>query len=393
MKILQIGKNQRFLRARKILRILQIGKFYWPERGGIENHLKILCEGLAKNGVSVRAVVSNTTRYISREKINGVEVVRLPSYATVLNQPIFVGQGKEISDFRPDIIHIHLPNPLATIKILGTKIPVVSTYHSDIIGKPAIPTASQEIFTKRILKKSAAVIATSGNYASGSKLLGLVREKIKIIPLSVELDKIKAFGSAEIKTFKKLLGLKNEFVILFAGRLIPYKGLQFLLKALPALKGSFKLIIVGSGPLEKELRWLAKNLGVSEKIIFFGEADDESMPKLYSACDIFALPSHMRSEAFGIVQMEAMAYGKPVVSCNISGSGVPWVNKNGVSGIVVEPENSAALAGATQKLMDSPKLRKELGAGGRKRVEKLFDSREMVSEIIKLYKEVLEKSR
>ncbi len=371
------------------MKVLQIGKYYWPQRGGIENHLKILCEGLVGNGTSVRAVVSNTTHYISREKINGVEVVRLPKYATLFNQPIFIGLRNEIRNFKPDIIHIHLPNPLATIKILGARIPVVSTYHSDIIGKPAIPTASQEIFTKKILKKSVAVIATSGNYASGSKLLGLVKEKIKIIPLSVELDKIKAFGSAEIKIFKKLLGLKNEFVILFAGRLIPYKGLQFLLKALPAVKGNFKLIIVGSGPLENEMKKLAFELGVSEKIIFFGETGDESMPKLYSACDVFVLPSHMRSEAFGIVQMEAMAYGKPVVSCNIPGSGVPWVNKNGVSGIVVEPENPDALAGAIQKLIDNLRLRKGLGSGGRARVRELFDSRKMVKDVLEIYGEVL----
>ena len=375
------------------MKVLQIGKFYWPQRGGIENHLKILCEGLVKEGVSVRAVVSNTTHYISREKINGVEVVRLPKYATFFNQPIFSGQGKEISSFKPDIIHIHLPNPLATLKILGTRIPVISTYHSDIIGKPAIPTATQEIFTKKILKKSAAVIATSENYAGGSKLLGAVKDKIKIIPLSVELEKVKTFGHGEIQKFKEGLKLKNEIVLLFAGRLIPYKGLKFLLPALKLLKGNFKIIISGSGPLESELKNLANDFGVSEKIIFFGEADDENMQKLYSLCDIFILPSHMRSEAFGIVQMEAMAQGKPVVSCNISGSGVPWVNKNGVSGIVVEPENPAAIAGAIQKLIDNAQLRKKLGAGGRARAEELFDSKKMVNGILKVYKEVLKKSK
>src|SRR3989344_3355077 len=346
--------GQRWLK----MKILHVGKYYWPEKGGIENHLKILCEGLAAKGVSVRAVVSNTKNSLLREKINGVEIVRLPKAFSAFNQPIFSGLREEIGNYNPDIIHLHLPNPLAALKLYQTQKPIVITYHSDIVGKPAMKLI--EFSTGQILKKARAVIATSENYVSGSKLLKKFKDKIKVIPLSVELKKMKPAKISEIKKMKQRLGIKNEFVILFVGRLIPYKGLQFLIEALPLLKGDFKLIIGGLGPLESKIRELAKSLSVQDKIIFFGEVNENYYSNLFSSADIFVLPSHLKSEAFGIVQMEAMAHGKPVVSCNISGSGVPWVNKSGVSGIVVEPENPSELAGAILKLMDNPQLRKKL---------------------------------
>jgi len=371
------------------MKILHVGKYYWPEKGGIENHLKILCEGLAAKGVSVRAVVSNTKNSLLREKINGVEIVRLPKAFSAFNQPIFSGLREEIGNYNPDIIHLHLPNPLAALKLYQTQKPIVITYHSDIVGKPAMKLI--EFSTGQILKKARAVIATSENYVSGSKLLKKFKDKIKVIPLSVELKKMKPAKISEIKKMKQRLGIKNEFVILFVGRLIPYKGLQFLIEALPLLKGDFKLIIGGLGPLESKMRELAKSLSVQDKIIFFGEVNENYYSNLFSSADIFVLPSHLKSEAFGIVQMEAMAHGKPVVSCNISGSGVPWVNKSGVSGIVVEPENPSELAGAIQKLMDNPQLRKKLGAGGRARAEELFDSKKMVRSVLRVYEEVLKR--
>ena len=371
------------------MKILHVGKYYWPEKGGIENHLKILCEGLAAKGVSVRAVVSNTKNSLLREKINGVEIVRLPKAFSAFNQPIFSGLREEIGNYNPDMIHLHLPNPLAALKLYQTQKPIVITYHSDIVGKPAMKLI--EFSTGQILKKARAVIATSENYVSGSKLLKKFKDKIKVIPLSVELKKMKPAKISEIKKMKQRLGIKNEFVILFVGRLIPYKGLQFLIEALPLLKGDFKLIIGGLGPLESKMRELAKSLSVQDKIIFFGEVNENYYSNLFSSADIFVLPSHLKSEAFGIVQMEAMAHGKPVVSCNISGSGVPWVNKSGVSGIVVEPENPSELAGAIQKLMDNPQLRKKLGAGGRARAEELFDSKKMVRSVLRVYEEVLKR--
>ncbi len=372
------------------MKILQIGKYYWPVRGGIENVVKILSDGLVKNGVSVRVVVSNRENELAREIVDGVEVVRLPKLFSVLNQPVFAGLKKEIKKYDPDLIHIHIPNPLAAAKIMKEKKPIVVTYHSDIVGKPKIPTKILEFHTKNLLDKASAVISTSENYAKYSKMLQHCKNKVRVIPLSIEIEKYKKTDKTGRENLKEKLGLKDEVVILFIGRFIPYKGLPFLLRAVPMISSkNFKIILGGSGPLENELKILVKNLGIENKIIFFGEPDDKELSNLYSIADIFVLPSHMRSEAFGIVQMEAMAFGVPVVSCNIAGSGVPWVNKNGVSGTVVEPENPKALSDAISKLISSSSLRKKLGKSARKRAEKLFDSHRMVSETLKLYKDVL----
>ncbi|HLE07133.1 MAG TPA: glycosyltransferase [archaeon] len=371
------------------MKVLHVGKFYWPVRGGIENHMKVLCEGLIKRGVSVRAVVSNKDGKLVREKINGVEVVRLPKIMSVFNQPIFVGLRKEIEDYGPDLIHIQLPNPLAALKIMDVKIPIIASYQSDIVGKPPVATQILDFYTKQLLQRSYRILPSSENYAKFSKMLMGFKNKITVVPLSVEIDKFRPIKKAKIKELRESLGISDEFIILFVGRLIPYKGVNFLLKALPMMSGNYKIIIVGDGPLMRPLKSLARELSADDRVIFFGEADDDTLPILYEMCDIFVLPSHMRSEAFGIVQMEAMVRRKPVVSCNIPGSGVQWVNKNGESGIVVEPENPKDLADAISRLMYSPVLRKKMGSGGRKRVEKYFDSQKMVKDILDIYKQAV----
>lgn len=373
------------------MKVLHIGKYYWPKKGGIENHMKMLCEGLARLGNRVRAVVSNEENSFSKEKINGVEVVRLPKLFSAFGQPIFSGLAREIEKYNPDVIHLHLPNPLAALAAMKTKKPVVITYHSDIIGKPPVLTQTMEYATKKILEKSSAIIVTSRKYVEGSNILRRAGSKIRVIPLAVETSKQKPASLAEVKKTKALLGLRDELVLLFVGRLVPYKGLRFLIGALPLLHGKFKLIVVGNGPLEVELKSLVSKLSVDKKIIFLPEQDEKNLSNLYSACDIFVLPSHMRSEAFGIVQMEAMAHGKPVVSCNIPGSGVSWVNKDSESGIVVEPESSRSLARAITKLMSSPRLRKKLGKGALERAVKFFDSKKMVIDTDKVYEAVLKK--
>ncbi len=157
--------------------------------------------------------------------------------------------------------------------------------------------------------------------------------------------------------------------VLFVGRLVPYKGVEFLIRALEDVKA--RLWIVGTGPLENSLKNLVREKGMADRVVFLGHVSDEDLVAYYHACDVFALPSITNQEMFGLVQLEAMACRKPVISTTVP-TGVPWVNQHGKTGYTVTPGNSAELAHAIQRLLSSREFREEMGAAGRARVEQPF---------------------
>ena len=164
--------------------------------------------------------------------------------------------------------------------------------------------------------------------------------------------------------------------LLFVGRLVYYKGLEVLLDAMSLCEGS--LVIAGEGPLEGALRALVTEKRLGERVLFAGRVADADLPAFYQACDVFVLPSTARTEAFGVVQIEAMAAGKPVISTNLP-TGVPWVNQDGVSGLVVTPGDRAALGEALRRLLDDGAFRQRLGEGARRRAQTMFSRERMVA--------------
>ena len=177
--------------------------------------------------------------------------------------------------------------------------------------------------------------------------------------------------------------------VLFVGRLVPYKGVQFLVRALENLKA--RLWVVGTGPLETSLKNLVREKGIADRVVFLGHLSDEDLVTYYHACDVFALPSITNQEMFGLVQLEAMACRKPVVSTTVP-TGVPWVNQHGKTGYTVTPGSSAELAQSIQRLLSSRELRNEMGAAGRARVERHFTSAKMAEGILQVYQETLHQS-
>ena len=172
----------------------------------------------------------------------------------------------------------------------------------------------------------------------------------------------------------------------FVGRLVPYKGIEFLIRAMENVKA--RLWIVGTGPLEASFKRLAAAKGIADRVVFLGHVADEDLLAYYHACDIFTLPSVTNQEMFGLVQLEAMACRKPVVSTNLP-TGVSWVNQHGKTGYCVAPGNPAELASALRHLMDNPNLRSEMGEAGRARVEQTFSSATMAEGMLQVYQEVL----
>lgn len=175
--------------------------------------------------------------------------------------------------------------------------------------------------------------------------------------------------------------------MLFVGKLRYYKGVNYLLHAMTQMPNAH-LTIVGAGPMEREWKALAQSLQLDTRITWAGEVSDEALPTYYDACDVFVLPCSERSEAFGAVQLEAMAAGKAIVSCDVH-TGVAWVNKNKVTGLVVPPKNPNALARALSALLNDAPRRAAMGRAGRERFAREFTLDLMVERVLRVYENAL----
>jgi glycosyltransferase involved in cell wall biosynthesis len=363
------------------LRILQIGKFYPPYLGGMETHLESLCKELKKL-VNLKVVVANDNRRSLRETVGGVKVSRLGTLFNFAAAPVCPGMLHEIRNSEADIIHLHLPHPVAILAYLASrhKGKLVITYHSDIIRQKVLGAFFEPIL-HRALNRCSAIIATSPNYIESSSVLSMHKDRCSIIPHGIELNRFYKYNDAAVNQIRKTHGSR---IVISVGRLIYYKGFEYLIQAMEKVDG--RLLIIGDGPLRESLAQQARTRGVADRVIFLGEVPD--IVPYYHAADVFALASIARSEAFGIVQLEAMACGKPVINTNLS-SGVPFVSLDGETGITVAPQNPDELASAINLLFDRNDLRLQYGQAARRRVEQEFSLDRMVSRTLQLYEKVM----
>jgi rhamnosyl/mannosyltransferase len=205
-----------------------------------------------------------------------------------------------------------------------------------------------------------------------------------VVPLSVDTERFTAPDPAAVEELRARYGPP---LLLFVGRLRYYKGLHFLLEALPQMRRDARLLLVGTGPEEERLRAQVQAAGLGQRVHFLGEVDDAQLPACYHAADAFVLPSHLRSEAFGIVQLEAQAAGLPIV-CTELGTGTSHVTQHGITGLVVPPAEPAALARALDLLVANPALARCLGTAGRARVVREFSHERLFDRMTQVYTEV-----
>jgi glycosyltransferase involved in cell wall biosynthesis len=364
------------------LKVLHVGKYYPPYRGGMESHLEIL-SGELKSLVDLKVIVANGGRQTKTEMSDGVDLTRVGKLFNINAAPICRGLVREIRKAKADIIHMHWPNPTAVLAFLlsGHQGRLVFTYHSDIVRQKKMAVAFMPIL-RRALNKASAIIVSSPNYIEGSDVLRDYREKCRIIPFGVPAEHFAEYDQVEARRLREKYGPR---LVLGVGRMVYYKGFEHLIRAMTVVDG--RLIIIGQGPLRTYLDELVLQLGLKERVTLLDQVED--IRPFYHAADIFALSSIMRSEAFGIVQLEAMACGKPVVNTQLD-SGVPFVSPHGVSGMTVPPGDSLALGNAISRLLNDAKLRAELGAGARKRVVESFTVEKMVQKTLDVYEEVME---
>jgi glycosyltransferase involved in cell wall biosynthesis len=364
------------------LRVLQIGKYYPPYRGGMETHLEQLSSFL-KRTVDLEVLVSNDKLRTSREVIDGVRVTRLARLCTLGSTPVCPTMARSIADAVPDLVHIHFPHPTAILAYMTTnhRGPLVVTWHSDIVRQAVLGKLFRPVLDS-FLRRCSAVVVSSLNYLESSEMLRAYHDKCHVIPFGIAVDRFQRADPDAVAAIRTQYGPR---VILAVGRLVYYKGFQFLIRALTQVR-CCKLLIIGEGPLRAELEREATLCGVRNRVVFLGAVADP-VP-YYTACDIFALPSIARSEAFGIVQLEALAAGKPVVNTLLS-SGVPYVSLDGVTGFSVAPRNSQALAKALNTLFEESAVRVRFGQQALARVKREFGVEQMFDRTHNLYSHLI----
>lgn len=366
------------------MRILHVYKDYWPVLGGIENHIKLLAEAQVAAGHDVTVLVTSRDRHSTVECLSGVRVVKAARLAHVASTPISLRLPWLLRGERPHITHLHFPYPLGEMSnyLFGAGRPAVLTYHSDVVRQARILRLYRPLM-RRALRRVRRIIVTTPHYLESSATLAEYRGRCVVIPLGIDREPFLRCPPEAGQELRRRLG--NGPVLLFVGMLRYYKGLQYLLEAMPNIVG--RLVIVGEGPEGATLASQARDLGLQDRVLFAGRVPDSELPAYYRAADLFVLPASERSEAFGLVQVEAMTCGLPVV-CTEVGTGTTFVNRHGETGLVVPPKDPASLADAINTLLTDHELRARLGRNALARSE-LFSKERMLADIQALYDRVL----
>lgn len=364
----------------KRIHVLQIGKFYPPHRGGMETHLQSLCESLQAH-VDLTVLVANDNPGTVDEVVNGVHVKRLRTAVKAAGASFCPQLIGAIRASNADLVHLHVPNPAAVLAYLasGVNLPMVVTYHSDVVRQKLLAKGFDPI-QDRLFRKCHAIIAASPNYLESSPTLRRHRSRLRVVPLGIRDEHFEAADAEAVQATRERYGRP---LLMAAGRMVYYKGFEFLIDAMREIPA--RLMLIGEGPLKEQLQKQAQQLGIADRIFFLGNVSDAVMRACYHAADIFVLPSVERSEAFGIVQAEAMAAGTPVVNTNLD-SGVPFVSPHGVSGLTVPPADAAALASAIRRLLENLAERRRLGEGARERASAEFRESTMAQRILEIYR-------
>jgi rhamnosyl/mannosyltransferase len=383
--------------CKKRMRILHIGKFFPPVTGGIESFLGDLLPALETGGVTTAAVVHDDVC----QKQNPVchpktTLFRVPCYGTLLYAPIspafiFV-MRKAIQSFQPDILHFHVPNTSAfwalPLSIAGA-LPWVVHWHADVVPsaidrRMALAYQLYRPVEKLFLRHAQTIIATSQSYLDTSNALVDFRDKCHIVPLGLDPDRLKEPDAGMAGWAASLWGQAGRRILVI-GRLTYYKGHDVMLDAATDLPDA-RLIIVGNGDQAFRLKNRIDQSGLSDRVSLPGSLSESALHALLSSCDCLCLPSIERTEAFGLVLLEAMRYGKPVVASDIPGSGIGWVVQDGVTGFLVQPGDAASIARSVNLIFNQPELRLKMGRLASERFFRVFQIDRVAQEIIALYR-------
>lgn len=373
------------------IEVVHVYKDFWPVVGGIENHLRRLTAGLARDpAFRVRVLATNPRWNTVRESSDGVDIIKAGRIATVASTPLSLALPIALARLRPDIIHLHFPYPVGELAYLlaGRHAPLVITYHSDVVRQRRLLRLYRP-FLEWVLARADAIVVSNPRYAPGSPFLAPHRAKIRLIPFGEDPARYALTPAVRARAAAIRAELAGP-ITLFAGLLRYYKGVDVLIEAMRWTPGT--LVIIGDGPEAPRWRELAAATPAASRIVFRGRVSDEALLAHYYAADVFVLPSTLRAESLGVVLLEAMACGLPLVTTEL-GTGTSWVNRHGETGIVAPPGDPRALAAALRLVLDDADRRRRFGVAARRRLEQAFSEPVMLDRTKALYREVLEAVR
>ncbi|WP_159634916.1 glycosyltransferase [Sphingobacterium composti Ten et al. 2007 non Yoo et al. 2007] len=373
------------------MKILQLGKFY-PIRGGVEKVMYDIMLGLSERGIYCDMLCASTEDYPQEDiKVNdfgNVFVVKtsIKAAATMLAPAMITRLIKIAANY--DIIHIHHPDPMAALALLlsGYKGKVVLHWHSDILKQKTLLKLYKPL-QNWLIKRANIIVGTTPVYVQESLFLKDVQDKIDYIPIGVLPI------SADVDLKESILRKHEDKTLIFSlGRLVEYKGFEYLIEAAKYLPVNYKVVIGGKGPLKDSLETLIAEFKLQDKVELLGFLTDEEAYAYFEVSKLFVLSSIFKTEAFAIVQIEAMSCGTPIITADIPGSGVSWVNQNEISGLICERKNAKDLAKSINLIEQNEILYKKLCEGAKNRFENNFHRDVMIDKTISLYSKLLAKT-
>ena len=371
------------------MRILHIGKYFPPVAGGMERFLGDLVGAQRAAGHDVAVLVHEGLR--GEGAADPGWLMRCPVWLRLFFAPISpafpLWLARAVKRLQPDVIHLHMPNVSAfwALMLPATRhLPWVIHWHSDVeLSQRTLRFAypHYQVFERALLERAECIVVTSPQYLEASQPLHPWRHKCHVVPLGVDPARLPHVDPAEGRDLWHRDGLR----LLAVGRLSYYKGFETLLRAAMPDRGH-ELVIVGEGEERPKLERILEEAGRPSWVRLLGHADDETLNRLMASCDVFCLPSRERTEAFGIVLMEAMRYGKALLVSGLKGSGVTWVARDGENAVIVAPGDVGAWREALDALAAAPAGRETLGRAGRERYLRDFDIATIASRLDPVYK-------
>ncbi|MDZ7697142.1 MAG: glycosyltransferase [Deltaproteobacteria bacterium] len=384
------------------MRVLHIGKYYPPYKGGIENFMRDLLKAQKAMGLSVLALVHDHIPGRPTKVLHdaGIQVVRASLKTQRLYTPISLAFPRLlrgcIRRFQPDVLHLHLPNPSVFWNLVMSEarsIPWVVQWQSDVVPSSIdrrlrVGYRLYRPLEQTLLRQTKRVIVASEAYLNHSEPLKPWRSKCGVVRLGVDPDRLPLPDETQLQAAESEWK-PGKLKVLAVGRLTYYKGFDVLIRAVAQTPG-VSVQIVGEGELRKRLGRTIRGMGLEDQVVLRGEVPDDVLQAVFASCDVVCLPSLERTEAFGVVLLEAIRYGRVVVASDIPGSAVRWVVETGECGFLVPPGDENALSSIFQRLMSAPDMLDALRQRGMGWFEAKFHIGPVAQQIRHVYQEVVD---
>ncbi len=373
-----------------MLRVLCFGRFFDDVPGGMQTHVDHLFRAMKGHVDYVHLVPSRDSAGFEGQ-LHGFPLIRTPSWnvdGSLALSLKLITRARQLHRDKPfDLVHLHMPDPMSHVAswAIPAHVPRIITWHADIIRQKLLLLGYRPFQNAALRNAKGIIAATPAHIRSSTELVAPhLKDKLHVIPFGFDL-------AHYALPLDLCAGLRATFpgkLIFALGRHVHYKGFDVLIKAMAQLPLDAQLIIGGEGPLTAEWKALAALSPAAERIHFVGKITDADLPAYFQACDVFCLPAVNQAEAFGIVQVEAFACAKPVVSTKLN-NGVDFVNQDGITGLTVTPSSVDELAVALNRLLADPALCKQLGEQALQRAQREFSLEALRSKTLAVYEQAV----